>query len=343
MPLHLRHRIPCSHAPAAVTIFSNKSLTAKPNPFTAPDLSLNPFSHSLTHSLIMTCGYLTQGLTTVTMPSKTITSKPPSFTLFAHLPTELRLEIWKLTAQPRVVEVRYLPSSDRCVTTTPAPPLLQVCRESRSEALHSGVYVRAFGTKSHAPSIYFSPALDVLYLPRWGHLGYADTARDFGTFVLSTAQHVHSLAIDHVKPEVRRPWETYSKFCLMRNFPRLREAFLVLADGTQTASSDLDDCGEGSQRGDSDWGQIEFVDPRGNQQEIMRLMENVRESFSCEVGPDCFEMPVWDERLEEVGMETGMGMGTGCCFELVPKSKMACGCRGQQQQQQQTRPPSALS
>ncbi|KAK0620018.1 hypothetical protein B0T14DRAFT_407567, partial [Immersiella caudata] len=194
-----------------------------------------------------------------------------SFTLFSQLPAELRLQIWTLSCHPRVVEVRYSPALDRCLTPTPPPSILSVCREARQEALFS-VYVLTFGTKTHAPRTYFSPALDVLYLPRWGDLGYADTARDFGTFVTDTAQWVGSLAIDHVNPEIRRPWETYSKFCLMRNFPGLREVFLVVA-----GQEEEDGIGEG---------EIEFVDPRGEPEEIMRLMDRVRESFCCEVGEE---------------------------------------------------------
>ncbi|KAK1755570.1 hypothetical protein QBC47DRAFT_191416 [Echria macrotheca] len=213
-----------------------------------------------------------------------------SFTLFRFLPAELRLEIWRQSCQTRVVEVRYSQEQDRCVSTTRPPAILQVCKESRDEGLRA-CYVRAFGTDTHDAHIYFSPALDVLYIPRWGDLGYADTARDFAVLVRDTAEHVRSLAIDHVKPEIRRPWETYSKFCLMRNFPRLRETFLILADESQW--------GQGEQ--------VEFVDPRGDRDTIMRLMENVKESFVSEVGPECFD---WD-------------MTASCrpCFELVPKAK----------------------
>ncbi|KAK0643328.1 hypothetical protein B0T16DRAFT_391867 [Cercophora newfieldiana] len=231
-------------------------------------------------------------------PVKTAT--PPKFTLFSRLPTELRLHIWTLSCHPRVVQVRYSPTSDRCLTPTPPPPILSVCREARDEALFS-VYVLTFGTKTHAPRIYFSPALDVLYLPRWGDLGYADTARDFGTFVRDTARWVGSLAIDHVKPEIRRPWETYSKFCLMRNFPGLREVFLVVAGQEEDGFG-----GDLAMRGE-----VEFVDPRREDGEIIRLMDSVRESFSSEVGPGCFEG--WDCR-------GGMGGEEQRCLELVPKS-----------------------
>ncbi|KAK5661263.1 hypothetical protein OQA88_11157 [Cercophora sp. LCS_1] len=219
-----------------------------------------------------------------------------AFSLFNFLPAELRLEIWRQSCQPRIVEIRYAQDQDRCLTPTRPPSILHACRESRHEALRF-CYVKAFGTKTNNAEIYFSPTLDILYIPRWGQLGYADTARDFADLVRDTADHVHSLAIDHVRPEIRLPWETYSKFCLMRNFPQLREAFLILSDDSQG--------GQG--------GQIEFVDPRGDKETIMRLMENVKESFDWEVGPACFE---WD-RPAEVGCQSSL--------ELVPKTKLHCG------------------
>ncbi|KAK3352283.1 hypothetical protein B0T25DRAFT_419797, partial [Lasiosphaeria hispida] len=205
-----------------------------------------------------------------------------SFSLFSLLPAELRLAIWRQSCHPRVVEVRYSPNEDRCLTTTKPPVTLHVCRESRYEGLR--LYTRAFGTKTHEPFIYFAPDADILYVPRWGDMGYADTARYFGHYVLGTAEHVHCLAIDHVNPEIRRPWETYSKFCLMRNFPHLRETLLILSDDHHGHCE----------------GQIEFVDPRGDQEDVMQVMENVRESFCCELGPDYFD---WKRRAGEETQE----------------------------------------
>lgn len=242
-----------------------------------------------------------------TKPSSSTTMSPPTpkttpptaFTPFPFLPTELRLAIWRLLPTPRVVSVRYSLTHDRCLPSTPPPAIAHVCRESRYEALHSDFYVLAFSTPSHpSPSIWFSPALDTLYIPRWGSLGYADAARDFAHHVLGTAEHVRRLAIDHVRPEVRRPWETYSKYWLMRGFPFLREAFLVLG------AEDDDVRGQG---------QIEFVDPRGSWEEIRGVMDKVKASFGCEVGMECV---CWDgDGLLD------LGMGGGPCLELIPKAK----------------------
>lgn len=234
------------------------------------------------------------------MSPPTTTTSPALFTPFPFLPTELRLEIWRLSHTPRVVSVLYSLTHDRCIPSTPPPAIAHVCRESRYEALR-GDYVLAFSTPSHpSPSIWFSPALDTLYIPRWGDLGYADAARDFAQHVLHTAPHVRRLAIDHVRPEIRRPWETYSKYWLMRGFPLLREAFLVLGSEEDVTGSS----GQGQ-------GQIEFVDPRGSWDEIRGVMDKVKASFGCEVGMECV---CWDDGL----LDLGMG---GPCLELIPKTK----------------------
>ncbi|KAJ4414310.1 hypothetical protein N0V85_003203 [Neurospora sp. IMI 360204] len=174
----------------------------------------------------------------------TTTTTPRTFTLFPLLPTELRLAIWQASCHPRILEIHYCPSQDRCFTPSKPPVILSVCRESRHEAL-SRIYAKAFGTRTHTSgSIYFAPELDILYIPRYYEeegdfhhhhqkgggrggskeeqekertrrimsMGYSETARDFGRYVLNTTELVKNLAIDHVRPEIRRPWETYSKF-----------------------------------------------------------------------------------------------------------------------------------
>ncbi|KAK3312419.1 hypothetical protein B0H66DRAFT_398619 [Apodospora peruviana] len=250
----------------------------------------------------------------------TVDQSQPSFALFGFLPAELRLEIWRQSCRSRVVEVRYSAEQDRCLTTTKPPVLLQVCRESRYEAL-SRLYTKAFGTKTHPNgTIYFSPTLDILYIPRSGDMGYGDTARDFGQYVLDTAEHVRALAIDHVKPEVRRPWETYNKFCLMRNFPLLRETFLIISLPPSRPPSSYSDRSAESEESYAAGGQIEFVDPRGDQEVIMRLMENVKESFCYEVGHQS-QVPSpldKDEQPEDDGLADGHPEPY---LSLVPKTK----------------------
>ncbi len=183
------------------------------------------------------------------------------------LPPELRFSIWKLSCQPRIVEVRYDADTQRCRTTAKPPGILRVSREARQEGLF--LYKRAFRTAGHRKYIYFSPRLDILYLPRHGLMGYSDTARDFNDYVTDTADHVWSLAIDHVKIDIIRPWEPYNKLCLLQSFPNLKSAFLVLgAEQDQVGS-----------------GEIELVDPKDDPAAIIRLIDNVIESFCYEIGP----------------------------------------------------------
>lgn len=253
-----------------------------------------------------------------------------SFPLFAFLPAELRLEIWRQSCRSRVVEVRYSAEQDRCLTSTKPPVILQVCRESRHEG--SRLYIQAFGTRTHPEgTIHFSPTMDILYLPRCERtMGYGDTARDFGQYVLDTVEHVHALAIDHVNPVIRRPWETYNKFCLMRTFPHLQEAFLILDSASSRSSSPQH---AASSDGPVDnGGQIEFVDPRGDPREIMRIMERVRESFDHEVGlsstgPSPLEKADVDEDWEDKDKreEPPSVWEQQPYLALVPKTKVRAG------------------
>lgn len=161
-------------------------------------------------------------------------------------------------------------------------------------------------------------------------MGYSETARDFGQYVLNTTDLIRNLAIDHVRPEIRRPWETYSKFCLIRSFPKLERAFLILDNTTTTiitttaAASTISSTatatatitmGDDTPMGGMEEGgvedeeaeeeeedQIEFIDPTESKEEIMRLMENVSASFTHEVGVGV------KARFESGGKEDDMGI-----------------------------------
>ncbi|KAI0973473.1 hypothetical protein F4678DRAFT_477918 [Xylaria arbuscula] len=68
----------------------------------------------------------------------------PTFHPFRRLPAELRIQIWTLTAYPRIVQLRLLPETYEdfnvkpenvsYISHTPAPAVLHVCRESRQIA-----------------------------------------------------------------------------------------------------------------------------------------------------------------------------------------------------------------
>lgn len=75
---------------------------------------------------------------------------------FGDLPSEIRIKIWKLSMLPRFVTIRiqeaaHLTVNDRPIleysSTNPVPSILQVCHESRAEALRT--YRLCFGTEAH--------------------------------------------------------------------------------------------------------------------------------------------------------------------------------------------------
>ncbi|KIH88867.1 hypothetical protein SPBR_07630 [Sporothrix brasiliensis 5110] len=224
-----------------------------------------------------------------------------SFKRFSDLPAELRVSIWRLSRQPRVVEVWYDADADCCRTTARPPALLHVNREARAEALHQDWYRRAFRTSSHPRDhyIYFSPTFDVLYLPRHGLMGYDDTARDFTLHVRDTAEHVRALAIDHVRTDTIRPWEPYNKLMLLLSFPHVQEAMLVVGSQTMPAASPPSQSPVGRLHdrrtlrrrshesiesiSTPSKGDVVLVDPQGDTSAIMEVINNVIESFSREI------------------------------------------------------------
>lgn len=104
---------------------------------------------------------------------KTLSS---AFTLFLQLPIELRLKIWRhARPSPRVIELFWecslKTSANSC---TPAPILLHVCREPRTETLkmfqlvlrNSDDSTVAKWTKDYRRPIYIDPACDTLFIKR---------------------------------------------------------------------------------------------------------------------------------------------------------------------------------
>ncbi|ORY63134.1 uncharacterized protein BCR38DRAFT_410094 [Pseudomassariella vexata] len=215
-------------------------------------------------------------------------SSPESFHLFSSLPTEIRLEIWQYNChQPRVVEVTYNSEQDCCWTTSAPPAILSASHESRNEGLR--FYKKLFGTKTHEARIYFHPGIDTLYLPRPTDMGYDNNSRDFAQLVTGTAE-VLNLAIDHVKPVIRRPWETYNKYVLMQSFPQVNEVSLVIGTPSESDSEP-----EGIRHG-----YLQMAEPNGDPVSICRLLADLKESFSYEVGAS-FET---DHNEEEGGLKS---------------------------------------
>jgi hypothetical protein len=94
------------------------------------------------------------------------TLKPiTDFSLFLDLPLELRLKIWREVCHTsRVVEIHYNLDDGRFVCSCNPPSVLQVCRESRSEALK--IYKLSFGSPAMPPHVYFYPGIDRVYFTR---------------------------------------------------------------------------------------------------------------------------------------------------------------------------------
>ncbi|KAI9649775.1 hypothetical protein NHQ30_002356 [Ciborinia camelliae] len=197
---------------------------------------------------------------------KSSTTEPiTDFHLFPKLLPELRILVWRYACTTRTVEVRYDPTIDRCRSTTPPPAILQANHESRIESLR--IYSLSFATKTSDPRIYFNPYIDVLYLPRHRPMGYDETLRDFRTFLHTPEllDDVRAIGIDHVDVEIKRPWESYNKAALIRSFPKLELVKLIVKEGARGYGG-LDE-------------NFEFVDPRMEPEDILRIWVDFKQSF----------------------------------------------------------------
>ncbi|KAL6792965.1 hypothetical protein J3E68DRAFT_451396, partial [Trichoderma sp. SZMC 28012] len=99
-------------------------------------------------------------------PISRLISTMSTFHPFPRLPTELRLRIWSLTAFPRMIHVKRQCVGDHgesrlqyMATSTPCPPVVQVCQESRRHA----PYRRAFTTGAEPRYIWVNFESDMIY------------------------------------------------------------------------------------------------------------------------------------------------------------------------------------
>jgi len=102
-------------------------------------------------------------------PSDSATIDQGTFTLFPKLPVELRLHIWNVAREPRIVEVRFYHDrrKNKHKYITQQPVLLQVCQQSRKEALKW--YQKVFRSRWALnrvgfDSVYFDFDLDILFI-----------------------------------------------------------------------------------------------------------------------------------------------------------------------------------
>jgi hypothetical protein len=102
-------------------------------------------------------------------------------------------------------------------------------------------------------------------------MGYDETLRDFRSFMnqeeAQMLDEIRSIAIDHVDPTVKRPWEAYNKAALMRGFPKLEEVIMVLSDG------------EGNPGLEND---MQLLEPRGNPEDLFRLWAEFKQTLVAE-------------------------------------------------------------
>ncbi|TGO55282.1 hypothetical protein BCON_0094g00320 [Botryotinia convoluta] len=171
------------------------------------------------------------------------------FTLFPDLPIEIRDEIWRLTLEPRIVEVR--PKKDKYdgfYSAAPLPVAMTVCKDSKRAVLP--LYPKCFGGVLIAARIRFNAKIDTLYLD-WklqDHLM---------TFLLSIsvqeAEKIQYLAIDqHIRfPRHRIDWEyswseppifsnSLTIFNLRTEFNRRSGHVVVNSDFCRIDSEDLE-------------------------------------------------------------------------------------------------------
>jgi hypothetical protein len=209
------------------------------------------------------------------------TPAPTTFPLFSTLPTELRQKIFlHATAAPRTLPLTYNPVSKTFHSSTSPPHLLSVSHSSRLSALQQ--YTLSFGTTTSPPKIYFNPDFDTLYVPRHLEMGYDSTLRDLRSLVhdpSSLLSGVRSVAVDHVRGDIKRPWEAYNKARFVRSFPKLEEIIIVLNDGGE-------DIGVNEE--------VEFVEPKGDPERLLMVWYFFRQSFLQE-----------ERVLEEVCRDSG--------------------------------------
>ncbi|KUJ11570.1 uncharacterized protein LY89DRAFT_227657 [Mollisia scopiformis] len=94
------------------------------------------------------------------------------FTVFAALPTEIRLQIWNQSLTPRMV--KWIRKNERNVFSAPTRslPLFEVCRESREASILYASYKKLPGSSGY---IWFSSLIDYLFFnPGW--IGLVDPA-----------------------------------------------------------------------------------------------------------------------------------------------------------------------
>jgi hypothetical protein len=117
-------------------------------------------------------------------------------------------------------------------------------------------------------------------------MGYDSTLRDFRCLVsdpFSLLDEVRSVAVDHVRGEIKRPWEAYNKASFIRSFPKLEEIIIVLDDENGEGEGEIESHEE-----------VNFVEPKGDPERLLMVWYAFQQSFLQE-----------EKVLEEVCRESG--------------------------------------
>jgi len=150
-----------------------------------------------------------------------------SFTLFQNFPIEIRQMIWKLTLQPRVVEISYK-NEHGFYSRVKTPVALRVCRDSRDAVGH--LYPLRFGSAVDDLATTFNFSLDTLYFD--GIIG-EHVIHFLALLKEEELSQIRYLAFDHLINEYLEYVEAYNhdNFALLRKaaraMPELKEVLVV--------------------------------------------------------------------------------------------------------------------
>jgi hypothetical protein len=162
-----------------------------------------------------------------------------SFTLFLQLPSELRLKIWKtMLPGPRTVNVQYRMKYEQFdgknisaftgwTSPDPVPVALQICQESREEALKH--YQISFRSYFHPSKIYFDFSKDTLRLgdeQSGSNITYLlDIFLGGGYHGANDVEKVQSMIVNIIDDQYARRYFIWNE---IRYFTSLRELTIVV-------------------------------------------------------------------------------------------------------------------
>lgn len=99
-------------------------------------------------------------------------------------------------------------------------------------------------------------------------MGYDESLRDFKSLVLDPTgllSEVRHIAMDHVNPEFKRPWESYNKAMCLRGFRELEEVTLVLDNEDVPCNAEA-----------------QFQEPKVDPEQLLKIWYYFRQSILAE-------------------------------------------------------------